>query len=118
MFLANENFPRPSTRILREHGFEIKSIQEDNQGISDEEVIEIASRLNLIILTFDSDYGELIFRYAKENPPAVVFFRDKGNAPEFAAISLISLLSSQEIVLSNSFTVIEANNIRQRIYKQ
>ena len=49
MFLANENFPRPSTLILREHRFEVKSIQEDNSGISDEEVMEIALRLNLII---------------------------------------------------------------------
>ncbi len=118
MFLANENFPRPSTLILREHGLEVKSIQEDNPGISDEEVIDIASKLNLIILTFDSDYGEIIFRYAKENPPAVVFFREKGNNPEFAALSLLRLLNNQEIVLSNSFTVIEANNIRQRFYKK
>lgn len=118
MFLANENFPRPSTNILREHGFEVKSIQEDNQGIPDEEVIEIASRLNLIILTFDSDYGEIIFRYTKENPPAVVFFREKGNNPEFAALSLISLLLNPDVELSKSFTVIEVNNIRQRYYKK
>jgi hypothetical protein len=51
MFLANENFPRPSTLILREHGFAIKSIQEDHAGISDLEVIKMALALNLIILT-------------------------------------------------------------------
>ena len=118
MYLANENFPRPSTLILREHGFKVKSIQEDTPGISDEEVLEIASRLNLIILTFDSDYGELIFRYSKKNPPSFVFFREKGNVPEFAALSLISLLDSSEIVLFNSFTVMEANNVRQRFYKK
>ena len=64
-FLANENFPRPSTIILRENGLSVKSIQEDFPGISDEEVIEIASKSNLIILTFDSDYGEIIFKYIK-----------------------------------------------------
>jgi predicted nuclease of predicted toxin-antitoxin system len=62
MFLANENFPRPSTIILRENGFIIKSVQEDYSGISDLEVMKIALELNLIILTFDSDYGELIFK--------------------------------------------------------
>lgn len=118
MFLANENFPRPSTLILRDRGFKVKSIQEDNPGISDEEVMNIALGLNLIILTFDSDYGELIFRYSKDNPPSVVFFREKGNAPEFAALSLISLLSNAEIILTNAFTVIEANNLRQRFYKK
>ena len=118
MFLANENFPRPSTLLLREHGFSVKSIQEDNPGISDEEVIEIALKLNLIILTFDRDYGELIFKYSKDNPPSVVFFREKGIVPEFAGLSLISLLANSEISLSESFTVIELNNIRQRFYKK
>ena len=96
MFLANENFPRPSTNILRDNGFHVKSIQEDSPGISDEEVIQIALETDLIILTFDRDYGELIFRYAKENPPAVVFFRDKGMAPEFAALSLIKGISNNQ----------------------
>lgn len=117
MFLANENFPRPSTLILRDNGFIIKSIQEDHAGISDFEVIKIALDLNLIILTFDSDYGELIFKYAKENPPSVVFFREKGNNPAFAAVSLLNLLNSTTIKLSDAFTVIESNNIRQRFYK-
>jgi predicted nuclease of predicted toxin-antitoxin system len=87
MFLANENFPRPSTQLLRANGFSVKSIQEECSGISDEAVIEMAVASNLIILTFDSDYGELIFKYAKTNPPSVVFFREKGQHPEFAASS-------------------------------
>jgi predicted nuclease of predicted toxin-antitoxin system len=118
MFLANENFPRPSTITLRENGFIVKSIQEDSPGITDPEVMKIALNLNLIILTFDSDYGELIFKYAKDNPPSVVFFREKGNRPEFAASSLISLLSNTSIELLGAFTVIEENNIRQRFYKK
>lgn len=61
IFLANENFLRPGTIFLREKGFHIKSIQEDFPGITDEEVIKIAQGLDLIILTFDRDYGELIF---------------------------------------------------------
>ena len=118
VFLANENFPRPSTIILRDNGFNIKSIQEDNRGISDEEVIKIALELNLIILTFDRDYGELIFKYSKDNPPSVVFFREKGNVPEFAAMTLINLLENPDISLSGAFTVIEDKSIRQRFYKR
>ena len=117
-FLANENFPRPGTIILRENGLSVKSIQEDFPGISDEEVIEIASRSNYIILTFDSDYGEIIFKYYKENPPSVVYFREKGIAPEFAALSLSKLLANPDIILIEAFTVTEEKNIRQRFYKK
>ncbi len=117
-FLANENFPRPSTIILREKGFSIKSIQEDSPGISDEEVIKIALEFNLIILTFDRDYGELIFKYSKDNPPSVVFFREKGNTPDFAGLTLINLLEETKISLSGAFTVVEDKSIRQRFYKK
>lgn len=118
MFLANENFPRPSIILLRQNGFTIKSIQEEFPGISDDLVINMASEMNLIILTFDSDYGELIFKYSINNPPAVVYFRDKGSDPLFAGNLLLSILSKHEIVLLNSFTVVEEKNIRQRVYKK
>jgi predicted nuclease of predicted toxin-antitoxin system len=117
MFLANENFPRPSTLILREKGYLVKSIQEEHAGISDAEVIDIATAQNLIVLTFDADYGELIFKYSRSNPPSVVFFREKGNTPEFAANSLLAILQNTSIELKGAFTVIESNGIRQRFYK-
>jgi len=82
-FLANENFPFPSIKILREKGFEVISISETLSGISDEEILRKASLENLIILTFDRDYGELIFKYQKENLPAVVYFRTKGQKLTF-----------------------------------
>ena len=117
MFLANENFPRPSIELLRDSGINVKSIQEEFQGISDDIVINIATELDLIILTFDSDYGELIFKHSKNNPPAVVYFRDKGYDPLFAGRLLLSLLSNPDISISRSFTVVEEKNIRQRFYK-
>lgn len=117
MFLANENFPRPSAILLRENGYVVKSIQEDYTGINDAAVIKMAQEENLIILTFDKDYGELIFKYGKDNPPSVVFFREKGNHPAFAASSLLSLLLSKKVVLIGAFTVIESDNVRQRFYK-
>lgn len=83
MFLANENIPRPSILFLRNKDYTVLSIQESNQGISDEEVIRIAKDEHLIILTFDRDYGELIFRFGLEQLPAVVYFRYKGTDPRF-----------------------------------
>lgn len=72
-FIANENFPGPSVLKLREQGLDILSIAASHSGISDFEVIQIAKELDRIILMFDSDYGEIIFRHQIENPPAVVF---------------------------------------------
>ena len=118
MFLANENFPKPSITLLRENGFGVASIQERSPGVSDETVFKEALNANLIILTFDRDYGELVFRYAPEHPPAVIYFRDKGSDPLFAGALLVKLLKEENISFQNSFTVIEEKNIRQRFYKK
>jgi predicted nuclease of predicted toxin-antitoxin system len=115
-FLANENFPFPSVALLRKAGYEVESIAEKHSGISDVAVIEIAQKDNRIILTFDKDYGEIIFRYKKDNPPAVIFFRFKGENPEFAGIFLLDLIRKASLTIENVFTVIERENIRQRKY--
>lgn len=116
MFQANENFPAPSIQILRQNQLDVESILETSPGISDPEVIRRAIEGHRIILTFDKDYGELIFRYANTNPPAVVFFREKGQSPTIAAQALLHLLEQSAIQLEHAFTVIEVNGIRQRLY--
>jgi predicted nuclease of predicted toxin-antitoxin system len=118
MFLANENIPKPSITLLRENGFIIESIQEKAAGVSDETVFQIAIHQNLIILTFDRDYGELIFKYAQENPPGVIYFRDKGSDPLFAGKLLLRLINDEKLVFQEAFSVIEEKNIRQRFYRK
>ena len=93
-------------------------IQEAHQGVSDNEVLKIAKDQNLVILTFDRDYGELIFRYAVENPPSVVYFRSKGDGPFFVGQILHDLMASNQIEISSAFTVIDKSSIRQRFCKK
>jgi predicted nuclease of predicted toxin-antitoxin system len=61
-FLANENFPLQSVRILRQADLEVASVTEDSPGIEDAEVLARAADEQRVILTFDRDYGELIYR--------------------------------------------------------
>src|SRR4051812_19599199 len=96
-FLANENFPMPSLDILRKAGFNVISVSEISPGITDQSVIEKAIVEKLIILTFDKDYGEIIFKYKVENPPPVVFFRFKGYTPQHAGSALLQIIANKEI---------------------
>jgi len=114
-FLANENFPDPSIHALREAGHDVKSIRRDAPGISDQEVIAMAQAEGRIILTFDKDYGELIFKGGIDSPPAVLFLRYRGKDPQ-AAARLIRETLEAGTVLEGRFTVIEEEGIRQRIY--
>jgi len=114
IFLANENFPYPSLKLIRDAGFEVRSISEEASGISDEEVLSLAVDEHLIILTFDRDYGELVFKYKKESPPAVVYFRMKGSHPAEAGKIFLELLQAPGFKIEHLFTVIEETGIRQR----
>lgn len=114
IFLANENFPMPSIKLLRQNNYEVVSISEEYSGISDEEVLQKAVDNDWLILTFDSDYGALIFQYQLKTPPAIIYFRNKGTSPLWAGETLLQLLENKMIVFEKHFTVIEANNIRQR----
>ena len=115
MFLANENFPAPSIVLLREAGFEVRSILETLPSITDEAVIREAIEGNLIILTFDKDYGEIIFRQGLPAPPAIIFFRAKGASPQWSGTRLLELLSAGRR-FSNCFSIIEEGMVRQRVY--
>ncbi len=117
MFLANENFPFPSIALLKKQGYEVLSICESHSGISDEKALQIAVEQQLIILTFDSDYGELIFKYQKEAPPSVIYFRHKGFNPIDVANILLELLKSKSFEFQDKFTVIEQDPIRQRLLR-
>ena len=113
-FLANENFPFPSLMILRAKGFEVVSIAEDSPSWSDIQVMDRAVQEDLVILTFDRDYGELIFHHKREAPPAVVYFRFKGQDPESAAKIFLERIEIENLQIKNYFTVIEEAATRQR----
>ena len=80
--LANENFPLTSVLYLREKDYDIISIGEDNPSIKDEEVMEIAIREERTILTFDRDYGELIFKKNYKPEKGVIYLRIEEFTPE------------------------------------
>jgi predicted nuclease of predicted toxin-antitoxin system len=56
-FLANENIPLHTIKTLREKGYNVISVAEENQGAADVDVLYRAHHENLIIITFDRDYG-------------------------------------------------------------
>ena len=112
-FLANENFPASSFRILQKNKWDIEHIGETNMGISDEEVIELSIRESRIIITFDSDYGELVFKHGFK-PKGVIYLRIKKFTPEYPAQLLTELIEEENLEVEGKFTVIDDNQIRQR----
>lgn len=65
-FLADENFPRTSVLRLREAGFDVIRIQEIAPAEEDPAVLALAVEMQRVLLTFDRDFGELLFHKKPE----------------------------------------------------
>ncbi len=113
-FLANENFPLSSIRLLREAGHHIVSIIQEAPGSKDEDILRRAQTEKLIILTFDRDYGELIYRHHAFPPAGVVYFRFAPSTPAEPSQILINLMHEVHLTLKDKFTIIERGRVRQR----
>lgn len=113
-FLANENFPLKSVFLLREYGYQVASVTEDSPGIKDQEVLQRAVQERRIMLTFDRDYGELIYRKRLPAPPGVVYFRFEPVSPEEPARRLLMFLTTGQFRWQGKFTIIERGRVRQK----
>lgn len=114
--LANENFPKASVLLLRSLGYDITSIGEDNPSISDQSVMEIADAEQRLILTFDRDYGELIYKHNYKPPQGVIYLRLEKYSPEEPAMHVHELLTVLKIETERTLTVYDGLNVRQRRY--
>ena len=113
-FLANENIPLKSVKILREAKYDVRAVIDDMRGATDEKILGTAAIDHRIILTFDRDYGELIFKRHLPIPSGVIYFRFIPRYPSETAELLIRVLQMKDVAIENRFTVLERDRIRQR----
>ncbi len=113
-FLADENFPLPSVRILSAAGHDIVAVVQDSPGVADEIVLERAVREARVLLTFDRDYGSLLYQRGLPAPGGIVYFRFVPSSLEESAEYLLALLERSELSLLGMFTVAERDRVRQR----
>ncbi|MEM1406696.1 MAG: DUF5615 family PIN-like protein [Bacteroidota bacterium] len=115
-FLANENVPITSVNYLKSKGFHITSIGVDYPGISDEHVMSVAIEQNRTIITYDSDYGELIFKRGFKPKAGVIFIRQQPTEPLETAKIIGRLTSNPNLTFERTLTVVDSNSLRQKKY--
>lgn len=60
--LADENIDGRLVRALRTNGWNVTWVLEQHGGIRDEAVLDLAKSLSAILITDDTDFGELVYR--------------------------------------------------------
>jgi len=114
--LSNENFPKASVLLLRSLGYDITSIGEDNPSSSDKDVMQIAETGQRIILIFDRDYGELIYKQNYKSEQGIIYLRLESYPPRRAGKHDHALLAFLKINTKRRLTVYDGRNVRQRQY--
>jgi predicted nuclease of predicted toxin-antitoxin system len=111
-FLADENFPRASVELLVAAGHDVASVRRRIPAVGDDEAAERASSQERVLLTFDGDFGEMIFRRGLDRPPSVIYFRLHPQTPFAPATLTLGIIERYEVI--GMFTVAEEGCVRQR----
>ena len=111
--LADENIPARAVDALRDAGCDVLSIREHAPESADDEVLRIAVAQGRILLTFDRDYGELIFGQSHAAPPSVIYFRTYPAGPREVSGAVLSLLADAESI-NDSMVIVSRQGIRRR----
>jgi predicted nuclease of predicted toxin-antitoxin system len=110
--LANENVPGPAVEALRAAGHDVTWVVEGPRGADDPVVVKQAAAQGRLILTFDKDFGELVYRGGMEASAGVVLLRITTRSPEEAADRILRELTAHADELPGHFTVVSDKKVR------
>jgi len=114
-FLADENFPKVALESLLSAGVDIAPLQPEAKGSADSTVLSISANEGRVLVTFDKDFGELIF-HRSAGAVGVVLFRLAPASRAAVAKRIYEVLNSGHD-FANQLTVVEIDRIRVRRFR-
>lgn len=113
MFLADENIDREIVERLRRDGFDVVWIAELAPGVSDHEVLALASSHRRVLVTADKDFGELVFRQGNANH-GVILVRLAGATASDKSEAVSRAVTAHGAALRGAFSVVSLRRVRIR----
>jgi predicted nuclease of predicted toxin-antitoxin system len=112
-FLADENVPGPVVGALRGRGHDVLWIKELMPGAGDSVILELAQRERRVVVTADTDFGELAFRSGLPAQCGIVLLRLEWTDPETDNNTIATALASRDD-WTGIFAVMERDRVRIR----
>ena len=109
--LADENIEREFVEALRKANFDVLSVRESYIGSADDEILQIAVDEKAVILTYDIDFGELVFRFNLKSHGVVLLRLSDLSLAEKIDKAILTICEHQP-ELENAFTVVSENSVR------
>jgi predicted nuclease of predicted toxin-antitoxin system len=109
--LADENIPGDAVAMLRARGHDVLSIRTDSPGATDEANLARAVSEQRVLITFDKDFGDLVFRRGQAASCGVVLFRIAAPSSGIIAARIADTLNSRTD-WAGHFAVVDDRRIR------
>ena len=110
---ANENLPGDCIHALRAAGHDVCWIRETLPGASDDTVLAWAAEEERLLLTFDKDFGDLVYQRGQSASPGIVLFRISQTSSADIALAATRILASRSDWLGH-FSVVDDHFVRMR----
>jgi predicted nuclease of predicted toxin-antitoxin system len=113
-FLADMGVSRSTAQRLREGGHEVAHLSELGMGrLPDQEILDLASREDRIVLTFDLDFTDLLAA-GVHHRQSVVIFRMKNQTPAAVTPRILALVAERARELQEG-TILIVEDARYRL---
>lgn len=109
-FIADENIPSEVILKLKNKGYDIISVGSIKKGLEDLEVVSLALHEKRTIITFDVDFGEIIFKLNKPSKGVIILRVHPQNTKYITSILL--KIFKKEIKFDASFCVVEKDRVK------
>ena len=111
--VADESVDRPVIDRLRLDGHVVTAVAEVCPGATDPDVLQLATASGVVLITSDTDFGELVFK-AGQAAVGVVLLRLTGLSPDGKATVTSNAVQTHGNQLPGHFLVVEPGRIRVR----
>ncbi|MES2338917.1 MAG: DUF5615 family PIN-like protein [Pseudomonadota bacterium] len=91
--LIDENVSVSVARALTDAGHDVDLVATLSRSADDESVMEMAIAADRVLVTFDSDFGRLIFADRKHGPRAVIYLRSPPPSPDETVRRILRVLA-------------------------
>lgn len=110
---ANENLPGDCVTALRSAGHDVLWIREAMPGAADDVVLARALAETRLLLTFDKDFGTLVFGRGQKASTGIVLFRISQSSARAVAATVSRVLASRHD-WTGHFSMVDDRTIRMR----
>jgi predicted nuclease of predicted toxin-antitoxin system len=111
---ANENISEDCVLKLRQTGHDVLWIRESAPGCTDEDVLVRAHKESRTLITFDKDFGHLVFQRGAQASHGVILFRISQSSSAASAERVQTALALRDD-WAGHFSVVDDFGIRMRL---